>query len=378
VPADGMTLTLNAEARPAGPCDIVVRRGVLDDAGRLIASAAPAARYALLAPEPVADLHGSRVLQCLRAADLDVQPFTFSDGEAAKTRETWARLTDRMLDAGFGRDSAVIALGGGVAGDVAGFVAATYMRGVPVVQVPTTLLAMIDAAVGGKTGVDVPAGKNLVGAFHQPALVLMDPLVLSTLPRPHLRAGLAEAVKHGAILDAEYFAWIHRHAAGLLAGDAELTVHLVARSVELKAAIAAEDPYERGRRAILNFGHTAAHALEHASGYAMLHGHAVAAGMLVEAEAGETLGVTAAGTRQQLLELLRRCELPVHTGPYEAAALLAAMRLDKKARGGAPRLALLARVGACAADPAGSWTHAVPVEVLSRALDGVMRPSDTV
>jgi 3-dehydroquinate synthase len=368
VPVDGTTLTLNPATRPAPAYDIIIRSGVSADAGPLIATVAPASRYAVLAPAPVAALHAEHLLASIRAAGGHAELFTFPDGESAKTRATWSDLTDRMLAAGYGRDTAVVALGGGVAGDLAGFVAATYMRGVPVVQVPTTLLAMIDASVGGKTGIDVAAGKNLVGAFHQPALVLMDPALLRTLPVDHLRAGLAEAIKHGAILDADYFDWIARHAGELLAGDAALMTRLVARSVELKAAVVAEDPLEHGRRAILNFGHTVGHALEHASGYTMLHGFAVAAGMVAEAEAGEAAGITASGTASRLADTLRACGLPTHAGTFDVDGLLAAMSLDKKARGGTPRFALLQHVGGCAQAAGGTWTHALPHNALAAAL----------
>src|SRR5690606_4159708 len=196
---------------------------------------------------------------------------------------------------GFGRDCCVIALGGGVAGDIAGFVAATYMRGVPFVQLPTTLLAMIDASVGGKTGVDTAAGKNLVGAFHAPRIVIIDPLTLRTLPETELRSGLAEAVKHGAILDAAYFDWIADHVDDLLARDHAALEYLIARSVDLKANVVSEDPLESDRRAILNFGHTVGHALERCTNYRLPHGFAVSAGMCAEAALGQAAGFTNRG-----------------------------------------------------------------------------------
>src|SRR5215207_9950142 len=183
---------------------VSIAEGLLDRLGDLVADAAPAHRYALVTDSTVRDLYAARALGALPAGAGG--PFVVPAGESHKTRESWARLTDELLAAGFGRDTAVIALGGGVVGDLAGFVAATFMRGVPYVQVPTTLLAMIDASVGGKTGVDTPAGKNLVGAFHPPAAVLIDPLALATLPARELVAGLAEALKHGVVADADYFA----------------------------------------------------------------------------------------------------------------------------------------------------------------------------
>lgn len=349
-------------------CEVVIRTGALRELGMLAAGSVPAAQYAVLAPRTVASLYGGLVMDSLEQAGLSARLLQFEDGEEHKTRQTWARLTDQLLAYGYGRDSCIIALGGGVAGDVAGFVAATYMRGLPVIQVPTSLLAMVDASVGGKTGVDTEAGKNLVGAFHAPSLVVADPGVLRTLPGTELRAGLAEAVKHGAILDVEYFGWINEHAVALQSADSALLEHLVRRSVELKAGIVEEDPFEAGRRAILNFGHTVGHALERQSGYRLLHGYAVALGMIAEATAGEQVGVTEKGTTTDLRAVLRRCGLPVTADAGDVDGLLSAMRLDKKARGGMPRLALLQRVGSCAAAGDHEWTHPVPDSVLAASI----------
>jgi 3-dehydroquinate synthase len=376
-PDAGATVNVAVPAGPPASYDVVIRAGALADIPSLVARAAPAARYALIAPAPVAGLHARPVLDAMRDAGLAIDLFEFDDGEAHKTRATWAHLTDALLDAGFGRDCCVIALGGGVTGDLAGFVAATYMRGVPIVQVPTTLLAMIDASVGGKTGVDTAAGKNLVGAFHQPRLVVMDPAVLRTLPDEQLRAGLAEAVKHGAILDADYFAWIEEHAEALRAGDVEALTRLVARSVQIKAEVTAQDPHERGRRAILNFGHTVGHALESVSGFTLLHGFAVALGMLAEAEVGERLQITAAGTRDRLDALLYRCGLPVRQPAVDMDAVSRALRFDKKARAGELRLPLLEDIGACAG-AADSWTHTVPDSVLRTAIQHLVHTAGRV
>jgi 3-dehydroquinate synthase len=278
-----------------------------------------------------------------------------------------------MLELGMGRDSCVIALGGGVTGDLAGFTAATFMRGVPFVQVPTTLLAMIDASIGGKTGVDTPAGKNLIGAFHSPWLVLSDPDVLRTLPAAQMRAGLAEAVKHGAILDAEYFRWIADHIDDILAYDDATLERLVMRSIELKAEIVAEDPLEAGRRAILNFGHTVGHALERIHDYEIAHGAAVAAGMCIEAALGEAAGITKRGAAAALTDVVQRIGLPTGTSasPDE---LVHAMRTDKKAREAQLRFVLLREIGAVAADASGRWTHAVDIRLLSDALHGTAPP----
>src|SRR5213594_3739534 len=246
--------------------DIVIGRGLLADLPAFVKAACPASRYVVITDSHVAKLYGKQVMARFHDAKLQVELLEFPSGEWNKTRETWALLSDRMLAAQIGRDSAVVALGGGVVGDLAGFVAATYLRGIPCVQVPTTLLAMIDSSIGGKTGVDVPAGKNLLGAFHQPRLV----------------AGMAEAVKHGVIADRQYFDVLEQEHAAVTTRDVGALERVVRRSVEIKAEVVAADEREAGRRAILNFGHTVAHAIEATTKFATLHGEAVAIGMAYE------------------------------------------------------------------------------------------------
>jgi 3-dehydroquinate synthase len=348
--------------------DVLVRAGALEDLAVLAAAHAPAARYIIIAPDDVAALYGRRVTACFAAAGAAADLLEFAAGEAHKTRATWAALTDRMLALRCGRDTTVVAVGGGVAGDLAGFVAATYMRGVPVIQVPTTLLAMIDASVGGKTGVDTDAGKNLVGAFHPPHLVVADPEVLRTLPPQEVRAGMAEAIKHGAMLDAAYFAWIERHADALLALDMPALEELITASVRIKAGIVMQDPWEHGIRAVLNFGHTIGHALELQAGYTLLHGCAVAVGMTVEAALGEAAGITRPGTRQRVAALAERMGLPTSPHALRAGELLEAMRLDKKARAARPRFALPSCIGEPARTDDGLWTHELPPAVLESGL----------
>jgi len=338
--------------------DVVIEPGALSRLGELAAEAAPAHRYAIIADASVADLYGSRVRAAFERAEQRVDLFTFEAGGANKTVATWASLTDALLDAGFGRDSAVVGLGGGVAGDVAGFTAATYMRGVPVVQVPTSLLAMVDASIGGKTGVDSPHGKNLIGAFHHPRLVVMDPEVLATLPDQELRCGLAEAVKHGAIADAAYFEWIEEHADALLEREPEAMTALVRRSAEIKASFVARDPLEAGPRKALNFGHTIGHAIEGATAYGVPHGYAVAIGMVAEARAGEDAGITTPGTAERIRAVLRRLGLPdAPPAGLEPGRLASLMQRDKKARAASPRFALLESIGNLARTPTGGWTH---------------------
>lgn len=333
----------------------------------LVRSRAPGVRrWAVITDTNVAPVAGADIAASLRNEGLDGLMLTLPAGEAHKTREQWSLLTDGLLDAEFGRDCGVIAVGGGVVGDLAGFVAATFMRGIPVVQVPTSLLAMIDASVGGKTAVDTPSGKNLVGAFHPPLAVVIDPEVLASLPRSERSMGLAEAVKHGAILDAEYGATIAATAGALLQADPSALESVVRRSVQLKAEVVSQDEKEGGLREILNFGHTIGHALEHASDYAMPHGVAVARGMLWEARIGVALGTTAAATPRRLAAWLEAVELPSEPGSLDPEAVAQAVLLDKKARDGSARFVLLERLGSVARFN-GSFSRPIPPREL-RAL----------
>jgi 3-dehydroquinate synthase len=337
----------------AGSYRVIIGAGLRQEFASHIVAAAPAHRFAVVSDVEVAPHYGAALVSDLGRhgrTSLHVIPA----GEAHKTRDSWAQLTDDLLSAGCGRDTTIVALGGGVVGDLAGFVAATFMRGVPVVQCPTSLLAMIDASVGGKTGVDTPAGKNLVGAFHPPAVVLADVETLRTLPRSHRRAGLAEAIKHGVIADAEYFAHIDATLPALLDGDAAATLALVARSVELKVAVVRADEHEHGLRKTLNFGHTLGHAVELTSGFTLLHGEAVAIGMVLEARLAERLGVAPRGTAGEIERVLRRAGLPVaRPETMRAETVLEATRLDKKARGGAVAYSLPAGIGAMAGEERG-------------------------
>jgi 3-dehydroquinate synthase len=350
--------------------DIVVGRGVLAELPGLLKERAPAHLYAVVTDSRVVELHARRALALLEEAGLAARLFVFPAGEWNKVRGTWSDLCDQLLAAHVGRDGAVVAVGGGVTGDLAGFVAATLHRGIPVVQVPTTTLAMIDASVGGKTGLDVPAGKNLVGAFHRPRVVLSDIETLGTLPRNQLAAGLAEAIKHGVVADGAYADAVARAAAACLARSPETLEPIITRGIAIKAEIVAADPEERGRRAILNFGHTVGHAVEARSGYALLHGEAVAIGMAVEAWLAEDLGLAPAGTRQAVHDLLAAFDLPC-TVPATLApdALIETMRHDKKVRAGAVRFALPAAVGRMAQSADGAWTVDVPRQEIERALE---------
>ena len=332
--------------------DIVIGRGLLAE----LRAAAPAVAYAVVSDSHVAELYGAPLVARLVEGGLPARLFVFPAGEWNKSRGTWATLSDQMLGAQLGRDCAVVALGGGVVGDVAGFVAATYLRGVPYVQVPTTLLAMIDSSIGGKTGVDVPSGKNLLGAFHQPRLVVADLEVLGSLPPVQLAAGMAEAVKHGVIADADYFGFLETaHEVGLL--DLRM------------GAVVAADEREAGRRAILNFGHTVGHAIEATSRFDVLHGEAVAIGMACEARLAEALAIAAPGTAQRVRRLLERCGLPLER-PAGASVdeLLRVMQVDKKARSGTVRFSLPRAIGVMHGDAGAGWTVTAPEQLVRETL----------
>ncbi len=349
--------------------DILIGGGLVHQLDKIVPQYCPAAAYALISDSHVGKVYGEPVAAQLTDAGLQVELLTFPAGEWNKTRDTWASLSDRMLAARLGRDCAVIALGGGVVNDVGGFVAATYLRGVPLVQVPTSLLAMIDSSIGGKTGVDVPAGKNLLGAFHQPRVVIADPELLGSLSSGQLAAGLAEAVKHGVIADAEYFAFLENEYAAIFAKHAPALERVVRRSVEIKAAVVAQDEREKGKRAILNFGHTVGHAIEATSHYEVLHGEAVAIGMVYEGRLAETLGIAAAGTARRIATVLERLHLPVERpDASHVDDLIAAMRADKKVRAGEIRLALPRAIGIAHGDDGHGWTVAVDEATIRQVL----------
>jgi 3-dehydroquinate synthase len=351
---------------------VSVAAGILDRVGEIVRERAPAHRYAVITDDQVGPRYAARVTASFGPA-MAPRVITVAGGEGRKTRETWAQVTDALLTDGFGRDSAIVALGGGVIGDLAGFVAATFMRGIPYVQVPTTLLAMVDASIGGKTGVDTAAGKNLVGAFHQPSAVLADPETLATLPTPHLRAGLAEVIKHGVIADAGYFERVVTNLPRVLdrrgEGWLDALTPLVARSVEIKADVVTRDEREAGLRKTLNFGHTLGHAIELCGNYETLHGEAVAAGMVLESALAERAAVAEPGTLARVRDAVSAAGLPTHRPrAHHPAQLLAATRSDKKARGGVVEYALPRRVGAMACAERG-WSCPVSDHLVLEVLE---------
>jgi 3-dehydroquinate synthase len=294
--------------------------------------------------ETVAPLYQDRLLLAL--GERRVETCMLPDGEEFKTLESFSRVIDVLVTARFHRDATVVALGGGVIGDIAGFSAACYQRGVPVVQVPTTLLAQVDASVGGKTGVNHPGGKNLIGAFHQPRLVVADVATLETLPSREYLAGMAEVVKYGAGLDEEFFLWLEQNAEALLRRDPGSLVEAVARCCECKARIVEQDEKEAGRRALLNLGHTFGHAFEAATGYReWLHGEAVSAGMAAAARLSARLGHLPAADAGRIVRLLKQLGLPTDPPDRPVSEIIELMAMDKKVLSGRIRFVLLRSVG---------------------------------
>lgn len=318
---------------------IVIGRGLMDGNFDL-ADYVHGPDCLVVSNETVAPLYLDKLRPNL--AGRDVASISLADGESFKTLATMQTILDKLVASGANRDTTVIALGGGVVGDIAGFAAACYMRGVPFVQVPTTLLAQVDSSVGGKTGVNHEKGKNLIGAFHQPQVVLIDTDTLDTLPARELRAGLAEVIKHGAICDPAFFAWLESNIGALLEKDPKALAHAIRRSCEIKAEVVAEDEREAGRRAILNFGHTFGHAIERCLGYGeWLHGEAVAAGMVMAARLS---GIPAADV-SRLEELIAAAGLPTEPPAIAAEGWLDAMGMDKKAQQKQLRFVLLRSLG---------------------------------
>jgi 3-dehydroquinate synthase len=322
---------------------ILIGQGLLGERA-LFAQHPPARDLLVVSNTVVAPLYLSSLEATLKPRR--VVAVILPDGESHKTLANVARILDVLIANRFGRDCAVIALGGGVVGDMAGFAAATYQRGVAFVQVPTTLLAQVDSSVGGKTGVNHPGGKNMIGAFHQPVAVVADTGTLSTLPPRELRAGLAEVIKYGLICDAGFFAWLEAHMDALLAGDAAALAYVIRRSCEIKAEIVGRDEREQGDRALLNLGHTFGHAVESATGYKeWLHGEAIGAGLVMAAGMSRESGHLTAEELDRVTRLVARAGLPTHVSNVKPDVALDLMRIDKKVKAGRIRLVLMRGIG---------------------------------
>lgn len=357
-----------------GGYPVYLGHGILGD-GAIWRSHLGQGKALVVSNEVVAPLYLDSVLSALGGLSSEVH--ILPDGEPSKTLASWSGIIDHLVRLGARRDATVIALGGGVIGDISGFAAASYMRGIRFIQAPTTLLAQVDASVGGKTGVNHVAGKNLVGAFHQPAAVIIDTATLATLPEREFRAGLAEVVKYGAIMDPALFDWLEENSRAILDREQQALQHLVHGSVLNKARIVGADERESGIRAILNFGHTFGHALETVTGYSqLLHGEAVAIGMVIATRLSELRGLCPTGTVTRLTGLLHQLSLPVELPPgVTAAEIMDAMELDKKALAAGLRLILLNRLGEARVDTASTQAEILAALEHGRLHSGQTRPS---
>ena len=328
------TVMVNASAS----YPVHIGEGLLDGAGELIADITKSRRCAIVTDSSVGPLYGGRVRDSLEKAGFACLVYTFPAGEQNKNLSTYGNILEFLAQNKLTRSDFVIALGGGVTGDMAGFAAATYQRGVDYIQVPTTFLAASDSSVGGKTAIDLAAGKNLAGAFHQPKMVICDTDAFQTLPEEDFAGGMAETVKHALIADAGFYRFLMEEPVRERIGD------VVRRNVEIKASVVGEDEFERGRRKILNFGHTLGHAIEKNSGFTVPHGHAVAMGMVLAARAAERMAYSPAGTLDAVLAACRRFRLPTQC-PYTAPQLYAAAISDKKRDGGSIDVVVLEELG---------------------------------
>jgi 3-dehydroquinate synthase len=321
----------------------------LDQAGARLKGLGLGRKIALVTNPLIKKLHGQRIVDSLKSAGFLVMSVEVPDGEQYKNLDWANAIYTALLTNSFDRKSALVAFGGGVIGDLTGFAAATFMRGVPFVQVPTTLLAMVDSSVGGKTGVNHPMGKNMIGAFYQPKKVLMDLGVLETLPREEFLSGMAEVIKYGVIFDAEFFGYLDKNRDKILSLDPEALVHIIKRSCEIKAEVVSKDEREGGLRAILNFGHTVGHAIETAENYTMRHGEAVAIGMVYASRLAHKTGLCDASVPERVEKLIASYGLPTSISTLgrrpSVVELMDTMQIDKKAEGGKMKLVLPKKIG---------------------------------
>ena len=344
--------------------NIIIERGALDSLGQRCRAVGLKGLAAVISNPTVSALYGEVVQKSLEAAGFSVTQVEIPDGEEYKNSATLNRVYDDLLSAGVDRSSFVVALGGGVVGDVAGYAAATWMRGIPFVQVPTTLLAQVDSSVGGKTGIDHPKGKNLIGAFYQPRLVLIDIDTLATLDQRQFRAGLAEVIKYGVAIDLSFFEFVEANCTAILAMNPDVLIEIVLRSCQLKAHVVEFDEKEAGLRAILNYGHTLGHAFESLSGYcSMVHGEAVAIGMVLAATVSVAEGLCSQEDLSRISALIVRCGLPIEVPPFDRQQLLSAIAADKKSKGGCVTFICNHGIGTYA------MSHHTPEELL--ALSGL-------
>jgi 3-dehydroquinate synthase len=347
------------------PYDITVKPGLLGEIGPILAGLVPARRVAVVTDSHVDPILLPAVQKSLEQAGFEVITAAIPAGEAHKTLAHVSPIYDRLLSARIERSTPLIALGGGVVGDMAGFVAATVLRGVPFVQAPTTLLAMVDASIGGKTGVDHAMGKNLIGAFYQPIAVLCDPQALRTLPPAQFRNGLAECIKHDLIRDKKGFARLETEMDSILKLEMDDLTELIAHNAAIKAAVVKSDPLEKGKRAHLNFGHTFGHAIESASGFTYGHGEAVALGMTAATYVSRKLGTIDQSDRQRIIAIIQKAGLPTSGLTVPTAQVIEAMQSDKKVKEGRIRLVLLDGIGKA------SLRDDVPPDLMRQAIESL-------
>jgi 3-dehydroquinate synthase len=325
---------------------ITIGKGILDQIGPALQAAKIAKRYAIISDDRVGALFGAQVQNSLQQAGIANELILFPHGEASKHLQTIGQLASELAERGFDRGDGLIALGGGVVGDITGFLASIYMRGIPFVQVPTSLLAQVDSSVGGKTGVDIPQGKNLIGTFYQPKAVFIDTNVLNSLPEEEFLGGMAEVIKYGASIDAEFFTWLSENRAAILALHPSVIGPMIQQCCELKASVVERDEREGDLRRILNFGHTIGHAVEAASGYTLIHGFAVAIGMVAVAELAVRGGYAEKSVVDSIVDLLGQFRLPVAIpAEYDRDAIRKYLRTDKKTVGGRVYFVLPEAVG---------------------------------
>lgn len=347
---------------PGAEYDILVQSGLLGNVGEHLRRLSKSKKAALVTDSTVGPLHAAAVEESLGRAGFECIRVTIPGGEDHKTIQVIATIYDQLLQAAIERSTPLLALGGGVVGDMAGFAAATLLRGVPFVQMPTTLLSMVDASVGGKTGVNHPVGKNLIGAFHQPKAVLIDPATLKTLPARELRSGLAECIKHEIIRDAEGFGRLEQSISGALALDIDYLGELVAHNVAIKARVVEADPFEKGERAHLNFGHTFGHAIENVSHYEYSHGECVALGMIAASRMAVRLGMFDQASVDRIVRVTAAAGLPTGGLTLPIDDVVGAMIYDKKVKSGRIRFVLPTRIGAV------TVRDDVPAEVVREAV----------
>jgi 3-dehydroquinate synthase len=327
---------------------IVIGEGILPQLGSALRQVSFPAQVAVVTNPTVQALYADEVLRSLHESGFETSVIVVPDGEEFKNLQTLETVYDALIERGFDRYSGLVALGGGVIGDLTGFAAATFLRGVPFAQVPTTLLSQVDSSVGGKTGINHALGKNLIGAFHQPRHVHIDTATLRTLPRRELNAGMAEVIKYGIIRDASFFRWLQRQKESLRRLESTALVTAISKSCQIKANIVEHDETEQSLRAILNFGHTFGHAVETLAGYGVIrHGEAVAIGMAAIAEISRNLGLCSADDVRDIQELLISYELPIEPPPFTLVRYLGAMEHDKKMKEGVLRLILNRGIGDC-------------------------------